>query len=433
MATNVVRSVESINLDVTEVVNAKVLLDDELIGLQIETSGSYESLKNRTKEFLKELKLLVEVLEENRNAIDENYIGTKKTVLASSAVSAVGGGLIIAGTVGAPATLGASLSLTAVGGALVVGGTAASLCSEYKSSKTRKAFFDECKERARQIDKEGNDLKELHEEYIKHCVNLAEKVRKHYEINPTFQIDSGTLKHIMMALQAGSNSKALTSTIIKAAVVNSSIICKTGHIIGFSGNHVRIHGHHTRHAHHAKHAHHTRHVHKIMIAAKPSISVGSKIVVSVGVALGGIGILVDIVTGIMALHDIMGKTKCSESRVLTHNIEKAKKLVIEVQEYFDLLCKEPHEYFDKAIAGIDEQHIQIEELKEENEQLRAIIGEIEKKHETAIAELKQNLRVEIKEEQSQFLQALKEEQEKQQKQMQKQMQELMQQLTNSQK
>ena len=38
---------------------------------------------------------------------------------------------------------------------------------------------------------------------------------------------------------------------------------------------------------------------------------------SVGVALGGIGILVDIVTGIMALYDFMGKTKCSESRVFT--------------------------------------------------------------------------------------------------------------------
>ena len=173
------------------------------------TFGSYESLKNRTKEFLEVLKLLVEVLEENRNAIDENYTGTKKTVLASSTVSAVGGGLMIVGTVGAPATLGASLSITVVGGALVVGGTAASLCSEYKSSKTRKIFFDECKERAQKIGKEGNDLKELHKEYIKHCVNLAEVVRKHYETDPTFQIDSGTLKHIMMALQAGSNSKAL--------------------------------------------------------------------------------------------------------------------------------------------------------------------------------------------------------------------------------
>ena len=131
---------------------------------------------------------------------------------------------MIAGTVAFPATLGASLSLTAIGGALVVGGTAASLCSENKSSKTRKAFFDECKERAQQIDKEGNNLKKLHEEYIKDCVNLAEVVRRHYETDPTFQIDSGTLKHIMMALQAGSNSKALTSTVIKTAVVNSSII-----------------------------------------------------------------------------------------------------------------------------------------------------------------------------------------------------------------
>ena len=168
--------------------------------------------------------------------------------------------------------------------------------------------------------------------------------------------------------------------------------------------------HHTGHLHHLRHAHHIRHVH---IAAKASITIGSKIVTSAGVALGGIGILVDIATGLMALYDIMGKTKCSESRVLTHNIEKAKRLVRDVQEYYDLLCKEPHKYFDKAIAGIDKQHVQIEELKEENEQLRATIGEMERKHETAIAELQQNFRVEIKEQQSQFLQALKEEQQKQ--------------------
>ena len=231
-----------------------------------------------------------------------------------------------------------------------------------------------------------------------------------------------------MAIQAGSNSKALTSVVIKAAAVDSSIICKAGHLIGLGGNQVRIHAaDHTRHLHHLKHALHMRHVDKIIMTAKLSIAVGGKIMFAVGVALGGIGVLVDIVTGIMALYDILGKTKCSESRALTHNIEKAKRLAREVQAYYDLLLKEPHEYFDKDIAGIDE--LRIEELKEENEQLRIEIGEMKQKHETVITELEQkneNLRVEMKEQQSQFLQAFKEEQEKQQREM-KKVQELLQQ------
>ena len=83
MATNVVLSDESINLDVTEAGNAELSLGDEFIGLQIETSGSYESLKIGAKEFLEELTLLLEVLEINRNAIDENYTTTKKPPLLS--------------------------------------------------------------------------------------------------------------------------------------------------------------------------------------------------------------------------------------------------------------------------------------------------------------------------------------------------------------
>ena len=134
----------------------------------------------------------------------------------------------------------------------------------------------------------------------------------------------------------------------------------------------------------------------------------------------------------MALHDILGKTKCQESRELTHNIEKAKQVVKKVQDYYDLLLKDPNEYFEK---GIDKK--QIEELKKENEQLRITIQEMEQKHETVIAELQQkneNLRVEMKEQHLQLLRTFKEEQEKerkefkeeqekQQKEMEKQMQE----------
>ena len=412
---------ESINLDVTREPAAELSsvadeLGAEFLYAKLLTSSKYELLKSKTKEFLGELAPFTELLEVNRNAIDENYTGTKKTVVASSAVSAVGGALMIAGTVAAPPTLGASLPLTAVGGVFVAGGTATSLYSQYKSSKTRKAYFEECKERAQQIDEEGNDLKELHDDYIKECVHLAEVVKKYYETNQSFQVDSDTLRHITMALQAGGNNKALTSTVVKAAAINSGIICKAGHMVASGVGHMRC-------------------ISKIMTAAKPGIVIGSKVAVSFGLALGGIGILIDIVTGIMALHDTLGKTKCQESRELTRNIEKAKQVVKKVQDYYDLLLKDPNEYFEKDIAGIDEK--QIKELKKENEQLRITIQEMEHKHETVIAELEQkneNLRVEMKEQHLQLLRTFKEEQEKerrefieeqekQRKEMEKQMQE----------
>ena len=125
MATDASMSIEEsgvgINLDVTENLGSCISHED-FVERQFQTFKAHELLKCKVQDFLKKLEPFIELLEENRNSIDENYTRTKKITVAGSAVSAVGGGLAIVGTTAAAPTLGGSLAVTVVGGVMVVTG-----------------------------------------------------------------------------------------------------------------------------------------------------------------------------------------------------------------------------------------------------------------------------------------------------------------------
>ena len=206
-----------------------------------------------------------------------------------------------------------------------------------------------------------------------------------------FELDLDTLKHIMMGLYASNNTngKAITtSTIIKAVTITPGIM-KTGNILGSSARHILC---------------------RAVKAAGPSIAIGSKVAMSFGVGLGSIGILADIVIGVMALYDILSESKCKESRTLTRNIDRAKKVVTDIQEYKELLGKEPKELFklaNKAI-GYDEEE-EKSQLMQENKDLKAALQDMKQKHETTKTELEQ-LQAELKEMQQQLQQQLQQQQ-----------------------
>ena len=385
MATNASMSIEtldvSINLDVTENQGSSVISNEDFIEVQFQTFKAHELLKSKVQEFLKKLEPFIELLEDNRNSIDENYTRTKKIILAGSAVSAVGGGLAIAGTTAAPATLGGSLALTAVGGALIVTGTTASLYSQYKGSNERKGYFKICIEEARELEQERDNLKRLHEDYIQQCILLGEAVKMLMTTKTFFQINPSTLKHILMGMHSTSHKAIGTATIIKVAAITPGIV-NTSHILGCSASSIF----------------------RIVKEVGPSVVMASKVTSHIGVALGSIGVLVDIVISTMALVSVISKTKCAESKALTRNIEKAKEIVKDIQTYYDYLAKEPEELFrqaDNAIAYSQEQKA-IEQLKQENENLKTVIGELEHNHRIAITELEQkneNLKTEMKQQQ----------------------------------
>ena len=387
----------SINIDVTENPVLCVISEDTVscatsenfVDVNFKTFLAHESLKSKVEDFLKKLQPFVELLEENRDSIDKSYTKTKKITLAGSTVSAVGGGLTIAGTAGAPATFGGSLALSFIGGALIATGTATSMYFQHKGSNERKTYFEMCIEEARELEQERDDLKRLHEDYIQQCELLGEAVKMLMTTNTSFQINSSTLKHILMGMHATSCNAIGTTTAIKAAAITPGVV-NTGHIIGSSASIIC----------------------KIVQEVGPTIALASKIISHVGVALGSIGVLVDIVIGIMALVSIIDDTKCPESKTLTRNIKKSKEILKKIQTYYDYLAKEPEELFkqaDNAIQVSEEQQA-IEQLKQENE----------------------NLREEIREQQLQFEQKIREEQEKQKRQIQ-QVQQQMQQLLQQQK
>ena len=414
MATDASMSIEelgvSINLDVTENLESCISHED-FVERQFQTFKAHELLKCKVQDFLKKLESFIELLEENRNSIDENYTRTKKITVAGSAVSAVGGGLAIVGSTAAP-TLGGSLALTAVGGVMVATGTTASVYSQYKGSKERKGYLELCIEEARELEQERDELKSLHEDYIQQCVLLGEAVKTFMTTNTSFQINPSTLKHILTGMHNTSCRTVSTTAIIKVIAITLGVV-NAVHILGSSANSIC----------------------RIVETVGPSVAIAIKVTSHLGVALGSVGILVDIVIGTMALVSLLNNTKCPESKVLTRNIEKAKAIVKDIQAYYDYLAKEPEELFrqaDNAIAYSQEQQA-IEELKQENEKLKRVIGELENNHRTAITELEQknkNLQVEMREQQLQFAQNIRKEQEKQERQiqqMQQQMQQLLQQ------
>lgn len=199
----------------------------------------------------------------------------------------------------------------------------------------------------------------------------------------------------------GIDRRAIGVTVIKAVAITPGVV-NTGHLLGSGASSIC----------------------RIVKEVGPSVAIASKVTAHLGVALGSIGVLVDIIIGTMALVNIVNKTKCPESKVLTRNIEKAREIVRNIQAYYDHLDQEPEELFrqaDKAIACKQEQQA-IEQLKQENINLKTAITELEQRNES--------LKVEMREQQLQFEQKFKEEQEKQQRviqQMQQQMQQLLQQ------
>lgn len=426
MATNESLSITAVNFTASMssgVSNANndagscVISIDEFTEIRIKTFLAHESLKEKVQEFLNKLEPFIELSEDKLTAIDDNYIRTKKIVLAGSTVSAVGGGLIIAGTAAAPGTFGGSLALSAVGGAMVVTGTTASVYCQYKGSKERKLYLEECMGKAQEIEKVRDEVKELHEEYIQQCILLAEAVKALMTTNTTFKLDLNTLKHLLMGMQA-SNYKAVGATVIKAAAITPGVV-NAGHILGSCANSIC----------------------RIVKAVGPSLVAASNITLHLGIALGSIGVLVDIVVGTMALVNIINKTKCSESKALTRNIVKAKDILEKVQAYYNHLTKEPEELFtqaDDALTYYQDQSTvkQLQQEKEhtqqENKHLQTVIRELEQSHKTAITaitELKQeneSLKTEIREQQLHFEQE-QEKQRREMQQMQQQMEQKMQQ------
>ena len=397
----------SINLDVTENLGSCISHED-FVERQFQTFKAHELLKSEVQDFLKKLEPFIELLEENQKSIDENYTRTKKTTVAGSAVSALGGGLAIVGTAAAPPTLGGTLALTAVGGALIVTGTTASVYSQYKGSKERKGYLKLCIEEARELEQERDELKRLHDDYIQQCVLLGEAVKIFLTANTSFQINPSTLKHILTGMHNTSCRAVSTTAIVKVAAITPGVV-NTVHILGSSANSIC----------------------KIVKTVGPSVAIAAKVTSHLGVALGSIGVLVDIVIGTMALVSLVNNTKCPESKALTHNIEKAKAVVKDIQAYYDYLAKEPEELFrqaDNAVAYSQEQQV-IEELKQENEKLKMVIGELEHNHRTAITELEQKnkiLQAEMREQQLQFAQNISIEQEKQERQIQQMQQQIQQ-------
>ena len=411
MATDAGMSIEkldvSINLDVTENLGSCISYED-LVERQFQTFKAHELLKSKVQVFLKKLEPFIKLLEENRNSIDENYTRTKKITVAGSAISAVGGGLAIVGTAAAPPTLGGTLALTAVGGVMVATGTTASVYSQYKGSKERKGYLELSIEEAKELEQERDELKSLHEDYIQQCVLLGEAVKIFMTTNTSFQMNPSTLKHILRGMH-NTNCKAVgTSGIVKVVAATPGVV-NTGHILGSSANSIC----------------------KILKAVGPSVAIAIKVTSHLGVALGSIGILVDIVIGTMALVSLINNTKCPESKVLTRNIEKAKAIVKDIQEYYDYLAKEPEELFrqaENAVAYSQEQQA-IEELKQENKKLKMVIGELEHSH-RELEQKNENLQTEMREQKLQFAQNMEKQewQERQIQQMQQQMQQLLQQI-----
>ena len=411
MATSAGMSIEkldvSINLDVTENPGSCISHED-LVERQFQTFKAHELLKSKVQVFLKKLEPFIKLLEENRNSIDENYTRTKKITVAGSAISAVGGGLAIVGTAAAPPTLGGTLALTAVGGVMVATGTTASVYSQYKGSKERKGYLELSIEEAKELEQERDELKSLHEDYIQQCVLLGEAVKIFMTTNTSFQINPSTLKHILTGMH-NTNCKAVGTTGIVKVVAATPGVVNTGHILGSSANSIC----------------------KILKAVGPSVAIAIKVTSHLGVALGSIGILVDIVIGTMALVSLVNNTKCPESKVLTRNIEKAKAIVKDIQEYYDYLAKEPEELFrqaENAVAYSQEQQA-IEELKQENKKLKTVIGELEHSH-RELEQKNENLQTEMREQKLQFAQNMEKQewQERQIQQMQQQMQQLLQQI-----
>lgn len=308
----------------------------DFIGIKFETLAAYELFKSEVEEFLDELKSFLKLLEENKDSIDKNYMRTKKITVAGSTISAVGGGLVIAGTAAAPATLGVTLSLSAFGGALIVTGTTASAYSQYKGSNERKGYLEDCMERAKELEVKRDEIKKLERKYREKCRLLAEAVQTLIITNTSFQLDEIMLKHILMGLQA-SDHKAIGATIIKAAAITP--VANASHLLSSTANSICA----------------------IVREAGPAIAIASKVTFHLGVALGSIGVFIDIVIGTMALVNIVSKTKCQESITLTRNIEKAKGIITKVQGYYDRLLKEPQDLFIKADEAIKENTKQIEQ------------------------------------------------------------------------
>ena len=193
MAAKFVESISSESSENEDTTSCAGISIADFIGIKFETLAAYELFKSEVEEFLDELKSFLELLEENKTSIDENYMRTKKITLAGSTISAVGGGLVIARTAAAPATLGVTLSLSAVGGALIVTGTTASVYSQYKGSNECKGYLEDCMERAKELEVKRDEIKKLEREYQEKCRLLAEAVRTLIITNTSFQLDKKML------------------------------------------------------------------------------------------------------------------------------------------------------------------------------------------------------------------------------------------------
>ena len=327
---------ESSNSDAVVIENAAAI--NEKIDID-----ELKELHDLLIKMLKNLKMdeFVKFLKAKKRTVDRSYRKQNAAVSTFSGVSAVGGVIMIAGGCSAIATLGASLSLVLAGGVIVGVGTFGTVTAQIAGKIRRRLIIRRCKKELKNKESHTNEIGKVFEQFCNKCKVVCE-----------------TLEELELSIE---NLKELDPVIFKFALIGWLSTPKVAAAVGTSAA-----GAHVTTAAHASHFVHLRFLGKAII---PAFKV-TEAVLGVGMAISGIGIVLDVIVGGKALYDVVKGTECSESKSISEAISKAEKHAETINKYLQLLEHNAAELLTKVIESTKSTKQQLKDKTDTIKQLR---------------------------------------------------------------
>ena len=375
----------SVNLDVNEPRSTSLqLITAGLSGsINLEVQALFENGNVEIDELniLKNINLLIEklkglkidefisFLKAKKDTVDKIYTRQNAAVSTFSGVSAVGGGMMLAGGACALATAGGSFALILAGGITVGVGTFGSVGAQIFGKFRRYSIMKGCKEELEKFKSSTKEIDEIYKEFHNKCSGVCKLLEK-FELNAENlkKLNPIIFKFVLIGQLSGSKlAIAAGAGAVGTHVVRSSnVLAQVGKLAQ-----LKILG-------------------KVIV---PTLKI-TQVLLGVGMALSGLGILFDIAVGGKALYDFAKGTECSESKKLSCAISEVQKHAKVINSYLQLLEYDAAELLRKAIQStrsirqqITDQTETIQQLKRDDDQKREEIEQLRKADDEKTAEI----------------------------------------------
>ena len=286
----------------------------------------------------------IEFLKAKKDTVDKTYKRQNAAVSVFSGVSAVGGGIMLAGGASAIVTLGASLGLVIAGGVTVGIGTFGTVTAQMVGKVRRRLIIRQCKKELKNVESHTKEIGDVYEQFRKKCIDVCKR-----------------LEELELSIE---NLKVLDPIIFKFALIGWLNTPKVAALAGVTAG-VTVAGTHIATTAHAGHFVHLRFLGKALI---PAFKI-TEAVLGIGMAISGIGIALDLIVGGKALYDLVQGTECSESRGISEAINQAEEHAKLINSFLHLLENDAKELLTKAI---DSTKSTKQQLKDKNDTIKRL-------------------------------------------------------------